>query len=130
MKTFTAIHVAISLIAIFSGFVVLFGMLTRRRFDGWTALFLSSTAATSVTGFLFPFHGFTPAIGIGIISLVVLGVAILARYVGRLAGNWRWIYVVSAAISLYFNVFVLVVQLFQKTPALKALPPTQSDPRS
>ena len=128
METFTLVHVAISLIGILSGFVVMFGMLTRQRFDRWTVVFLSSTAATSVTGFLFPFHGFTPAIGVGLISLLVLGVVILARYAGRLVGNWRRIYVISAAIALYFNVFVLVVQLFQKAPALKALAPTQSEP--
>ena len=128
MDPLTAIHVALSLIGIFSGFVAVFGMLTRQRFERWTALFLATTAATSLTGFLFPFHGFTPAIGVGIISLVVLGIAILARYAGRLVGNWRWIYVISAAIALYFNVFVLVVQLFRKIPALKALAPTQSEP--
>ncbi len=83
--------------------------------------------ATSVTGFFFPFHGFTPAIGVGIVSLVVLAVAIFARYSRRLAGAWRWIYVVAAMIALYLNVFVLIVQLFQKVPALKALAPTQSE---
>ena len=77
METFTLVHVAISLIGILSGFVVMFGMLTRQRFDRWTVVFLSSTAATSVTGFLFPFHGFTPAIGVGLISPLVLGVVIL-----------------------------------------------------
>jgi len=128
METFTAIHVVISLIGIVSGLVVMFGMLTRKLVDRWTALFLATTVATSVTGFFFPFHGFTPAIAVGILSLVVLAVAILARYVRHLAGAWRWIYVVSAAVALYFNVFVLVVQLFQKVPALKALAPTQSEP--
>lgn len=128
MATFTSIHVAISLIGIFSGLVVMFGMLTRKLLDRWTALFLVTTVATSVTGFFFPFHGFTPAIGVGIISLIVLAVAILARYARHLAGAWRWIYVVSAAVSLYFNVFVLVVQFFQKVPGLKALAPTQSEP--
>ena len=128
METFTAIHVVISLIGIVSGLVVMFGMLARKLFDRWTALFLATTVATSVTGFFFPFHGFTPAIAVGILSLVVLAVAILARYVRHLAAAWRWIYVVSAAVALYFNVFVLVVQLFQKVPALKALAPTQSEP--
>ena len=128
MKTFTAIHVVISLIGISSGLVVMFGMLGRKLLNRWTALFLASTAATSVTGFFFPFHGFTPAIGVGIVSLIVLAVAILARYARHLAGAWRWIYAVSASVALYFNVFVLVVQLFQKVPALKALAPTQSEP--
>ena len=127
MTTFTQIHVALSLIGILAGFVVAFGLLTAKRLDGWTAIFLISTVATSVTGFFFPFHGFTPAIGVGIVSLVVLAVAIFARYSRRLAGAWRWIYVVAAMIALYLNVFVLIVQLFQKVPALKALAPTQSE---
>ena len=128
MDTFTAIHVVISLAGIASGLVVMWGMIARKRLDRWTALFLVTTAATSVTGFFFPFHGFTPAIAVGIISLVVLAVAVFARYARHVAGAWRWIYVVSASVALYFNVFVLVVQLFQKVPALKALAPTQSEP--
>src|SRR6266478_3508865 len=128
LQIYTIIHVIISLVGIFTGLVVLLGMLAGNCLDGWTKWFLITTAATSVTGFLFPFHGFTPAIGVGIISLVVLGVAILARYAGRLVGNWRWIYVITSAIALYFNVFVLAVQLFRKIPALKALAPTQSEP--
>ena len=127
MTTFTQIHVALSLIGILAGFAVAFGLLTAKRLDGWTAIFLISTVATSVTGFFFPFHGFTPAIGVGIVSLVVLAVAIFARYSRRLAGAWRWIYVVAAMIALFLNVFVLIVQLFQKVPALKALAPTQSE---
>jgi len=128
MDTFTIIHVIISLIAIGSGFIVLFGLLTGRRLDGWTAFFLAMTAATSVTGFFFPFYGFTPAIGVGIISLVVLAIALVSRYARHLAGAWRWIYVVSAMVALYLNFFVLIVQSFQKIPALKALAPTQSEP--
>jgi hypothetical protein len=127
MTTFTQVHVALSLIGIFAGFVVAFGLLTAKRLDLWTAFFLISTVATSVTGFFFPFHGFTPAIGVGIVSLVVLAVAIFARYTRKLTGAWRWIYVVTAMIALYLNVFVLIVQLFQKVPALKALAPTQSE---
>jgi hypothetical protein len=106
----------------------MFGLLVSKRLNRWTALFLLSTVATSVTGFFFPFHGVTPAIVVGLISLVVLGVAIFARYVRRLAGAWRWIYVVTAMLALYLNVFVLIVQLFQKVPALKTLAPTQSEP--
>ena len=128
MNTFTALHVVISVTGIVSGLVVMWGMLARRRLDRWTAVFLATTAATSVTGFLFPFQGFTPALGVGIISLVVLAVALLARYAGHLAGAWRWIYVVTASVALYFNVFVLVVQLFRRVPALKTLAPTQSEP--
>jgi len=83
---------------------------------------------TSVTGFFFPFHGFTPAIGLGIISLLVLAIAIYARYPRQLAGHWRWIYVVGAVISFYFNVFVGIVQSFEKIPALTAMAPTQTEP--
>jgi len=128
MDTFTIIHVIISLIAIGSGFIVLIGLLAGRLLDGWTAFFLAMTAATSVTGFFFPFYGFTPAIGVGIISLVVLAIALVARYARHLAGAWRWIYAVSAMAALYLNFFVLIVQSFQKIPALKALAPTQSEP--
>ncbi|HEY2157705.1 MAG TPA: hypothetical protein VGH33_18895 [Isosphaeraceae bacterium] len=124
----TNVHVAISLVAIASGFVVLFGMLTGKRLDGWTAFFLATTVATSVTGFFFPIHGVTPGIVIGIISLAVLAVAIYARYARHLAGAWRRVYVITATVALYLNVFVLIVQSFQKVPALKALAPTQSEP--
>ncbi|MDX6384905.1 MAG: hypothetical protein QOK48_2478 [Blastocatellia bacterium] len=128
LTTFTKVHVVISLIAIFAGLVVAFGLLAAKRLDVWTTLFLLMTVLTSVTGFFFPFHGFTPAIGVGIISLVLLAIAILARYGCKLSGAWRWIYVVTAMLSLYLNVFVLIVQLFQKVPALKTLAPTQSEP--
>ena len=128
LSPFTKLHVVISLIGIVSGLVVMFGLLVGRRLNAWTALFLITTVLTSLTGFFFPFHGVTPAIVVGIISLIVLAVAIVARYARRLAGAWRWIYVVTAMISLYLNVFVLIVQLFQKVPALKALAQTQSEP--
>jgi len=128
MDAFTKVHVVISLIGIASGLIVVFGMLAAQRFDRWTALFLLSTLATSVTGFLFPFHGVTPGIVVGIISVVVLAIAIFARYPQHLRGSWRWIYVVSAVVALYLNVFVLIAQLFQKVPQLKALAPTQSEP--
>ena len=128
LAIYTLVHVVISLAGIFSGFVVLFGLLAGKRLDGWTKFFLITTVATSVTGFFFPFHGFTPAIGVGIISLLVLSVAIFARYPRQLAGRWRWIYVVTAMIALYLNVFVAIVQAFEKVPVLKALAPTQSEP--
>ncbi|HET9711610.1 MAG TPA: hypothetical protein VFP64_07005 [Pyrinomonadaceae bacterium] len=117
----------ISLIGILTGVVVLIGLISGRRFNGWTAGFLVTTVATSVTGFFFPFHGVTPAIIVGIISLLLLAVAIFARYFRRFVGAWRWIYVVTAMIALYLNVFVLIVQLFQKVPSLKALAPTQTE---
>jgi hypothetical protein len=128
MTLFTFVHVVLSLIGVSSGFIVLFGMFTAKPLDGWTALFLVTTAATSVTGFLFPFHQFMPSHAVGIISLLVLAVAIYARYPRHLAGAWRRIYVVNAAIALYLNVFVLIVQLFLKLPPLKAMAPTQSEP--
>jgi len=126
--TFTLVHVVISLIGIGSGLVVAFGLLNARRLDRWTALFLVTTVATSVTGFGFPYEHLLPSHKVGIISLVALTVAILARYSFHLAGAWRWIYVVTAMIALYLNVFVLIVQAFLKVPALKAMAPTQSEP--
>jgi len=128
LRIYTIIHVLISLLGIFTGLIVLFGMLAGKRLDGWTRWFLITTVLTSVTGFFFPFHGFTPAIALGIMSLIVLAVAFFARYPHQLAGHWRWIFVVSAVIALYFNVFVGIVQAFEKIPALKAMAPTQTEP--
>ena len=127
MTAFTLVHVLLSLIGILSGLVVGFGLLVVKPLDGWTMLFLSSTVLTSVTGFLFPFHGFLPSHGIGILSLLVLAVAVLARYGRHLIGAWRRTYVITAMIALYLNVFVLIVQLFRRVPALKAIAPTQSE---
>jgi len=128
LQIYTIIHTLISLVAILTGFAVLFGLLTGNRIDGWTKWFLISAVATTVTGFFFPFHGITPAIKLGIISSVVLVITIYARYAKHLAGAWRWIYVVGASVTLYFNVFVGIVQSFEKIPALKAMAPTQSEP--
>jgi hypothetical protein len=127
-STFTQVHVLISLIGIVSGFLVVYGLLTARRFDGGTAIFLVTTVLTSATGFLFPFHHLLPSHIVGIISLVVLAVAILARYAMHMADAWRWIYVVCATLALYLNVFVLVAQTFMKVPAARALAPTQKEP--
>src|ERR1700720_3400709 len=127
MSTFTFVHVLLSLIGIFSGFIVMFGLFAGKRLDAWTAIFLFTTVATSVTGFLFPFHKFLPSHGVGIVSLSVLAVAIFARYVRHLDGAWRRAYVITAVLALYFNVFVLIVQAFMKVPALNALAPTQSE---
>jgi hypothetical protein len=128
MTTFAFVHTLISVVGIVSGFVVVFGMLSAKRLDGWTAVFLVTTVATSVTGFGFPFGVLLPSHKIGILSLIVLTIAIVARYVRHLAGASRWIYVVCALVALYFNVFVLVVQLFRRVPALQELAPTQSEP--
>jgi hypothetical protein len=126
LETFTLIHVLISLAGIASGLVVMYGFLTNQRLDGWTAVFLTTTALTSLTGFLFPFTGVTPAFKLGIISLIVLAIAVVARYPLHLA--WRRTYVIAACAGLYFNVFVLVVQAFEKVPALNAIAPTQKEP--
>ena len=127
LQIYTIIHTLISLIAILTGLVVVFGMLAGNRVDGWTKWFLITAVLTTVTGFFFPFHGFTPAIGLGIISLPFLALANFARYRKNLAGAWRWIYIIGAVICLYFNLFVLVVQSFEKIPALHALAPTQTE---
>ena len=127
LTIYTIIHVVISLVGIASGFVVMYGLFNGRQLDGWTRLFLVITVATSVTGFGFPVHQFLPSHGVGILSLIVLTLAILARYTFHLAGAWRRVYVVGAAVALYLNVFVGIVQAFQKVPALKAMAPTQSE---
>ena len=124
----TLTHVAISLVAILAGFVVLSGLLSGKHHDGWTTFFLATTVATSLTGFFFPFRGVTPAFITGIVSLVVLAVAMFALYARKLAGAWRKTYVFSAMLALYLNVFVLVVQAFLKIPALKSIAPTQDAP--
>src|SRR5438552_10639778 len=128
LHVYTIIHVLISLVGIFTGLIVLFGLLAGKRLDGWTKWFLITTVATSVTGFFFPFHGFTPAYAVGAISLVVLILAIFARYPRHLAGPWRWIYVIGAMIALYLNVFVAIVMAFRRIRALHDLAPTQTEP--
>jgi hypothetical protein len=122
-QTYTLIHVAITLIAIVAGLIALGGMLRNERMDGISGIFLLFTVLTSLTGFLFPFHGMTPAIMLGIISCIALIFALAGRYTFRMRGAWRWIYVVTAVASLYFNCFVLVVQSFQKIAALSKLAP-------
>jgi hypothetical protein len=126
--TFTFLHVVISLIGIGSGLAIVCGFLAGKRYDGMTAIFLVTTVLTSVTGFGFPTEHLLPSHKVGIISLVLLAIAIPARYIFHLAGAWRATYVVAAAMALYLNVFVLVVQLFEKVSALRALAPTQKEP--
>lgn len=129
MPPLTFLHVVISLVGIVSGFVVVWGLLTARRLEGWTAVFLVSTVLTSVTGFLFfPLTPVKPSHALGVMSLVVLAVAIAARYRLHLTGRWRGVYAVTAIVALYFNFFALVFQAFLKVPALHDLAPTQSEP--
>ena len=127
LATFTALHVAISLFAIAAGFLCLFGLIAAKRLSSLNAMFLALTALTSITGFLFPLKGITPGIVVGILSMVVLAIATVARSVGHMRGGWRGTYVIAAALALYFNFFVLIVQSFEKVPALHALAPTQTE---
>jgi hypothetical protein len=123
LSAFTTVHVIISLIAIVSGIIVMFGLLGSKPMPSLTAIFLLFTILTSATGFLFPFEKLLPSHMIGILSLVLLAIACIALYGMKLSGAWRWIYVLTAMISLYLNVFVLVIQSFLKIPALTALAP-------
>jgi hypothetical protein len=128
LSLITLVHVVISVLGIIAGLVVVGGLLAGARLDGWTALFLATTLLTSVTGFFFPSAGVTPPKVVGALSIVMLALCAVSRYQRRLAGAWRTTYVVSAVAALYLNVFVLVVQLFTKTPALAQLAPTQKEP--
>jgi hypothetical protein len=128
LPVFTLIHVLISVVGIIAGLVVAGGLLAGARLDGWTALFLATTIFTSASGFGFPFTAVTPAHVVGALSLLVLAVCVAARYWKQLQGGWRVAYVITAVVALYLNVFVLVVQLFGKTPALAQLAPTQQEP--
>ena len=128
LRIYTIIHVLISLLGIVSGFVVIYGLHTSNLMNGWTSFFLATTVATSVTGFFFHSKSFGAPHVVGVISLVILAITLLALYGYRLAGAWRWIYVAGALAAFYLNVFVAVVQAFQKLPFLRALAPTGSEP--
>ena len=128
LEVFTLVHVMITIIGIGAGFGVLFGLLHSTWSGIWTFVFLLFTVLTNVTGLMFPFNGFLPSHAVAILSLVLLAVALFALYGQHLAGPWRAIYIVTAMLSLYLNVFVLVVQMFQKLPQLKALAPNGSEP--
>jgi hypothetical protein len=128
LSTFTLFHVVLSLLGIASGFIVVYGLISGKRLENWTAFFLVTTVLTSATGFLFPFEHLLPSHIVGMLSLLVLAVAIVARYPRRLEGGWRRIYVICAMIALYLNCFVLVAQLFLKVPALQALAPKGNEP--
>jgi hypothetical protein len=126
--TFTVIHTVISLVAIITGLVVVGGLLAGKRLDGWTGLFLGTTALTNITGFFFPFTTLLASHWVGIVSLVLLPVVLVARYWKQLAGAWRPVYVVGSVVLLYLNVFVLLVQMFRRIPALLVSAPTQQEP--
>jgi hypothetical protein len=128
MIAFTLFHVALSLLGIAAGFVVIWGFLTAKRLEGWTATFLAATILTSVTGFLFPIERFTPGLAVGILSLLALGIAVVARYPKQMAGRWRTTFVVTAMIAQYFNFAVLIIQSFQKAPPLASLASTPAEP--
>jgi hypothetical protein len=128
LETFTELHVAISVVGILTGAIVLLCMIRDRPIAIWNEIFLVTTIATSVTGFLFPFKGVTPAIIVGSLSLAILALGLLAFYGMHLAGFWRRLYADCAIIALYLNSFVFVVQSFAKLPPLKAVAPTQSEP--
>ena len=127
LATYTTIHVIISLIGIGTGLIVLFGLLKGRLISPWNGIFLLTTILTSVTGFFFPFTKVTPGIILGVLSLIALAIALLALYSGHLKGGWRTTYVVGAMIALYFNLFVLIAQIFEKVPAIHALAPTGTE---
>jgi hypothetical protein len=128
MTPLTFVHVVLSLVGIVSGIPVVAGLLSGSRQSRWTGTFLYTTLATSLTGFLFPFNGFTPALGVGVIAIVIMAITLYALYVRRLAGPWRWIYAEGAVVSLYLNTFVLVVQAFLKVAPLHAVAPTGPEP--
>jgi hypothetical protein len=128
LATFTLVHVLISLLGIAAGLIVMERLLRNRELGLSNMIFLAATILTSATGFLFPFKSFGPPHAIGVISLVILALALIALYYGNLIGAWRWIYVLTAVIALYLNVFVGVVQAFQKVGRLRVLAPTQTEP--
>ena len=127
-SVFTLFHVVLSLAGILTGCVVVFGMFASKCPTGWTAIFLAATVLTSLTGFLFPFDHLLPSHLVGIVSMIVLCAAVLALYVFRLAGSWRWIYLAGAVSAFYLNVFVLVAQAFAKLSFLHQMAPTQTEP--
>lgn len=128
LAVLTVVHVIISLVGIGSGVVVIYQLIAQKQHEGWTLTFLASTVLTSATGFLFPFQRVLPSHVLGVLSLLVLAAAIVGRYGYRGVGAWGETYVLGSVVALYFNMFVLVAQLFLKVPALRALAPTQSEP--
>jgi hypothetical protein len=127
LSTYTILHVIISLIGIGSGFIVLFGLINSKLLSPWNVVFLVTTILTSLTGFAFPNTKVTPGIILGILSMIVLAIALVALYVFHLKGGWQRTYAITAMIALYFNVFVLIAQTFEHVPAFHALAPTGTE---
>jgi hypothetical protein len=127
LPTFALVHVLLSLVGIFAGLVVVGGLISGRRLDGWITMFLVTTILTNITGFFFPFPKLLPSHILGGLSLVILPLTVAALYWKRLAGGWRRVFVITTVVALYFNCFVLVVQLFSKFPLLIATAPTQKE---
>jgi hypothetical protein len=128
LAQFTFQHVVLSLLGIAAGFFMMFGFLTSRQLRMMTALFFLATAGTSLSGFLFPNKTVTPAIVLGVLSIIALALALFAQNVKKLTGAWRAVYVISVCAAFYFNFFVLIAQLFAKVPALKAIAPAPTSP--
>jgi hypothetical protein len=128
IANFTILHVVITLVAIVAGFVVMFALLSSKRPAGLTAIFWLFTVATTVTGFMFPLVGFTPAVGTGVVATLFFIAGLIAIYIKKFAGSWRWIYVVTMVVSLYLNVFVLITQSFQKLKFLNPRAPEIGPP--
>jgi len=124
----TLFHTLLSLIAIATGIRVVYGFLNNQTYPGWTTTYIVTTTLTLITSFLFPFHGFTPAIGVGILCILILIPTLYAKYRTSLTGIWRVVYVAGSAVLFYFNCFVLIAQSFQKISFLHALAPTGSEP--
>ena len=128
LSAFTLLHVILCLVGIVAGIVIIVGMLGSNPLPGWTALFLVSMVLTDITGFFFPVTALLPSHIVGVISLMALMMAIIALYIYRLHGAWRWLYVGAVGLALYLDVFVGVAQAFQKLSFLRPLAPTQSEP--
>ena len=128
LATFTLIHTVLSMVGIFAGLVVVGGLMAGKQFGGWIATFLVTTFLANLTGFGFPFVVLMPSHILGGLSLVIIPITAIALYLKHLAGGWRKTFVITSVVALYFNVFVLMVQLFRKVPAMIALAPTQKEP--
>jgi hypothetical protein len=121
-------HVLISLVAMIAGVILLYRLLAGGPIKTVTAVFLATMIVTDITGYPLAPFGFDPPRVVGTLSLLLLAGSVVAFYVFHLVGAWRWIFCATAVAAFYLDVFVGVVQSFQKLPFLKALAPTQSEP--